>query len=489
MASRNTHLPRESTERRTPNAERHYKTFWVMGITLAGMGLSLLVRVLLIPKRFGFSDTADALTTALTVVLLVDTIVREGAKFSLVPVFVSNEKEMTRTEYQRFTNSLLMLLLSIGFGIFILIEVFAPWIVSRLLSKSTVDVLKTTTLLRFCAPLLIFGCGSTVLGAFLNSQQRFKTVALRNALPAGTAAFIFLMLWNTQTLENWVAMAYTGGFIAYFAWLCIGVYRTGHRYAFTGVSGDTLRDLKNTVTLPTLGFGIRQIVNRLLVEVYLVSQLGSGAITLYKSAFQIFSALQTLIGISIATTGLPDMARIAVSSQQSAISKEQCVAGENDSSCHNDLPTVSDNRRFPTASNRMELGRTLNRNARTAIIIGFPVTLILLVFHGRISWLLYGRGTIDQTSIELIGQLLFWLSSGMIFSCLIPVLNAGLYAQKAYRAVFTNMVTMAILNFLLAYGLMETWWLLSVALSVSITALLAVGNLTYLLRRTRVSWF
>ena len=429
------------------------KTFWVMVITLVGMGLSLLVRVLLIPKRFGFSDTADALTAALTVVLLVDTVVREGAKFSLVPVFVSNEKEMTRAEYQRFTNSLLIFLLGVGFGVFILIEFFAPWIIGGLLWKSTIDVQRTTTLLRFCAPLLIFGCGSTVLGAFLNSQQRFKTVALRNALPAGAAAFIFLLLWDTQSLENWVAVAYTTGFIAYFGWLCIGAYRTGHRYEFAGVSMDTLRSLKNTVTLPTLGFGIRQIVNRLLVEVYLVSQLGSGAITLYKSAFQIFSALQTLIGISIATTGLPDMAA------------------------------------HDATNNKVALGHALNRNARMAIIIGFPITLVLLMFHERISWILYGRGAIDQVSIELIGQLLFWLSTGMIFSCLIPVLNAGLYAQKAYRAVFTNMVTMAVLNFLLAYGLIETWWLLSVALSVSITALLAVGNLTYLLRRTRVSWF
>ena len=429
-----------------------------MAITFVGMGLSLLVRVLLIPKRFGFGDTADALTAALTVVLLVDTIVREGAKFSLVPVFVTHKKEMTRAEYQRFTNSLLILLLSVGFGVFILIELFAPWIAGGLLWKSTVDVQRATTLLRFCAPLLIFGCGSTVLGAFLNSQQRFKTVALRNALPAGAAAFIFLLLWNTQNLENWVAMAYTGGFIAYFGWLCIGAYRTGHRYGFTGVSVDTLRSLKNTVTLPTLGFGIRQIVNRLLVEVYLVSQLGSGAITLYKSAFQIFSALQTLIGISIATTGLPDMAT--------------AVARDHD-----------------TANEKIELGRTLKRNARTAIIIAFPVTLLLLIFHGKISWILYGRGTIDQASIELIGQLLFWFSSGMVFSCLIPVLNAGLYAQKAYRAVFANMVTMAVLNFLIAYGLIETWWILGVALSISITALLAVGNLTYLLRKTWVSWF
>jgi peptidoglycan biosynthesis protein MviN/MurJ (putative lipid II flippase) len=429
-----------------------HKTFWVMVITFAGMGLSLLVRAILIPRRFGFTGTADELTAALIIVLVVDTIVREGAKFSLVPLFVTGEKEMTRTEYRRFTNSLLFFLLGVGFGIFVLIELLAPWIAGGLLRKSTINVQKGTTLLRLCAPLIIFGCGSTVLGAFLNSQQHFKTVALRNALPAGIAAVVFLFLWNTQNLENWVAVAYTAGFIAYFGWLCIGAYQTGHRYEVTGISLDTLRSLRNAVTLPTLGFAIRQITNRLLVEIYLVSQLGQGIVTLYNSAFRIFSALQTLIGVSIATTGLPDMATD---------------------------DAVNDKRK---------LGQTLNRNARAVIIIGFLATLFMLIFHGKISSLIYGRGEFDNTAVELIGQLLFWLSTGMVFSCLIPVLNAGLYAQKAYRLVFANMVTMALLNFLIAYGLIQTWWVLGVALSISITAVLAVGNLTYLLRRTRVSW-
>lgn len=429
-----------------------HKTFSVMVITFAGMGLSLLVRAILIPRRFGFTGTADELTAALIIVLVVDTIVREGAKFSLVPLFVTHEKEMTRTEYRRFTNSLLFFLLGVGFGVFVLIELLAPWIAGGLLRQSTINVQKGTTLLRLCAPLIIFGCGSTVLGAFLNSQQHFKTVALRNTLPAGIAAIVFLFLWNTQNLENWIAVAYTAGFIAYFGWLCIGAYQTGHRYEVTGISLDTLRSLRNAVTLPTLGFAIRQITNRLLVEIYLVSQLGQGVITLYNSAFRIFSALQTLIGISIATTGLPDMAT------DDAVNDKQ------------------------------KLARTLKLNTRTAIIISFPVVLLLLIFHRKISWLLYGRGDFDDVSIELIGQLLFWLSTGMLFSCLIPVLNAGLYAQKAYRFVFANMVTMAVLNFLIAYGLIQTWSILGVAFSVSITALLAIGNLTYLLRRTRVSW-
>ena len=427
----------------------HSPTRWIMGITAAGMGFGLLFYVL-IPTRFGGSETADALIAALKVALLVDTIVREGAKFSLVPLFVTEGQLRSSAEYQRFTNGILNFSLGGGVVIFLLIEAFAPLIARGLPMETQVEMV---ALLRICAPLAIFGCGSTTLGAFLNSQKHFKTVALRNALPPGIATAVFLLLWETENLAHWVAIAYAGGFFVYFGWLWIKTRRTGHQYQLTWLSMDTLRSLKNTITLPTLGFAIRQGSARLLVEVYLVGRLGSGAITLYNSAFRIFSAVQTLIGISIATTGLPDMAT------------------------------------HDAADNKQKLARTLNRNVRTAIIIGFPVTLFLLIFHGKISWLLYGRGKLDQASIELVGQLLFWLSIGMIFSCLIPVLNAGLYAQKAYRLVFANMVTMAILNFVLAYGLIETWWLLGVALSISITALLAVGNLTYLLRKTRVSWF
>ena len=428
-------------------------TLWVMIITFAGMALSLLVRSILIPKRFGFSGTADEIIVALKIVLVVDTIVREGAKFSLVPLFVTRKNELTHTEYRRFTNGLLFFLLGVGFTIFVLIELLAPWLTAGLLGKPTIDLQRATGLLRLFAPLIIFGCGSTVLGAFLNSVQRFKIVALRNALPAGIAAVVFLLLWDTQNLENYVAAAYTGGFIAYFGWLCIGTHQTGHQYEITGISLDTLRSLKNSVTLPTLGFAVRQITNRLLVEVHLVSKLGEGIIALYEAAFRIFSALQTLIGTSIATTGLPDMA----------------------------VNTAANDKR--------KLEQILNRNARAAIIIGFLATLFMFTFHEKISWFIYGRAERDDAVVELIGQLLFWLSAGMLFSCLIPVLNAGLYAQKAYRSIFANMVTMALLNFLLAYGLIETWWILGVALSVSVTALLAVGNLTYLLRRTQVSWF
>ena len=58
------------------------------------------------------------------------------------------------------------------------------------------------------------------------------------------------------------------GLWVYFVWLYIGTHRIGHRYQLTGFSRDILRSLKNTITLPTLGFTIRQMIARLLVDVF-----------------------------------------------------------------------------------------------------------------------------------------------------------------------------------------------------------------------------
>ena len=429
----------------------HAPTRWVMLITFAGMGLSLIFHVL-IPRYLGSTETADALIAALKVVLLVDMIVREGAKFSLVPLFINEEKWRNSTDFQSFTNSLLNFSIVVGVFILLLIEVFATGIANGLLSNSSVEAQsEMAILLRLCAPLVIFGCGSTVLGAFLNSQKHFKTVALRNALPPGIATVVFLLLSYLEKLVHCVAVSYACGFMVYFVWLCIGMHRTGHRYRLKWVSLDTLRALRDTITLPTLGFAVRQTTARLLVDVFLVGRLGEGTITLYNSAFRIFSAIQTLIGISIATTGLPDMA---------ADSME---------------------------NNKLKLKQTLLRNIRAVLYIAVPITILLLFGSTKIALFLFGGSKFDEQSVQQIAQLLFWLSMGTVFSCLIPVLNAGLYAQRAYGLIFRNMVTMAALNFAVAYGFLMVWGLLGVALTVAATALLAVANLIYLLRKTGVS--
>ena len=139
--------------------------------------------------------------------------------------------------------------------------------------------------------------------------------------------------------------------------------------------------------------------------------------------------------------------------------------------------------------NKQKLRQTLLRNLRTVLYIAVPITLLLLLGSTKIAHILYGRGELADRSVQQIGQILFCLSIGTVFSCLIPVLNAGLYAQKAYGLIFRNMVTMAVLNFVVAYGLVTVWELTGIAIAIVVTAVLAVANLVFLLRKTGVSLY
>ena len=428
-------------------------TRWVMFITAIGMGLSLLFHVF-IPKYLGISETADALIASLKVVLIVDAIIREGAKFSLVPLFISEEDSRNRTEFACFTYGILNFSLCVGLLFTLLVEVFAPWIAGFSISSNSANAqYQMTLLLRFCAPIIIFGSGSTILGAILNSQRRFKTVAVRNAFPPAMGILVFLFLSDAENSVQYVVIAYTCGLFIYFGWLLVRTHQIGYTYRFSWISFDDLLSLKNTISLPTLGFAIRQITARILVEVVLVGRIATGAITLYNSAFKIFSAIQTLIGISIATTGLPEM-------------------------------TVNS-----IEESKQKLKQTLLQNIRSVIIIAIPVTFLLILSASYITQFLFGGGKFDQQDLQTIVRILIWLSIGTVFSCLIPVLNAGLYAQNKFKLIFRNMLTMAIINFVVAYLLVTVWELNGIAITVSVTAFLAVGNLVFLLRKTDVSLY
>ncbi len=429
---------------------KHKPTPWVMLITFSGMCLSLIFHIL-IPWQLDVSESADALIAALKVVLIVDIVFREGAKFSLVPLFISEEKARDKVDFQRFTSGIINFSLCVGVGLMVLLTTLSTLIAELLLSSRTVLAqTEMATLLRWSAPLVIFGSGSTILGAFLNSQKHFKTVAFRNTLPP-LLAIIALLYWtNTGQLVYSVSIAYAGGFFVYFVWLCFGMYRTGYRYRFSWISFDALRSLKDAISLPTIGFAIRQLTARIIVEILLVGRLGKGAITLYNSAFRVFSAIQSLIGISIATTGLPEMTTDSI---------------------EKDLK---------------KLKQTLLRKLRWVIYIAIPLFIILLFSASRIAQLLFSGEKFNPMAVEQIGKLLMWLSLGTVFSCMIPVLNAGLYAQKEYGLVFRNMVTMAVLNLLIALVLLSVWGLNGIALTISITAFLAAGNLVFLLSKTGV---
>lgn len=421
----------------------------VISLTFIGMLLGLLMDVMLAAK-LGTTETTDSLIIALSLPLLIDTVVREGTKSSMIPLFMEKQVNLKQQDFQRFTSGLLNLSLIIGISLTVIVEVIAFWIIFVLgLGLSPVAKTEATFLLRACAPLIVFAPAITVLSAILNSQKRFSIVALRNAIAPGIAILILLLGWQQENISHWLAIAYSIGFAGFFLILLVEGKRAGFQYNWLVFpSKESLSQLWSAASLPTTGFILMQGLR--LIERFFASLVAVGGVATYYFAFRIFSAIQTLIGVSIATTGLPKMTE------------------------HN------------LAGNKSQLANAIGKSFVRTLLLTLPVLIIVLFGHKLIIASIYGHGVFNSNSIQNTAQVFFWLGLGLVFNCITPVLQSGLYAQKRYDLVFRDMFILAIVNVSLAWILSQFYGLIGIASAVSISVMLSVINLVYLIHKTGV---
>jgi murein biosynthesis integral membrane protein MurJ len=418
-----------------------------MSLTFLGMLLGLLVDVL-IAARFGAGRSADALIIALSIPLFVDTVTRESAKSSLVPLFVERY-ETDEAAYWHFVSALLNGAVALGFGAMLLLLAGAPWIVAGVgPGLSAASQAEATRLLRLCAPMVGAAPVITLLSVALNSQERFSAVALRNAAAPAVVALAFAASWDRPDTLLWVAGGYSVGFVIFAAGLFAWCFYTGAYVLRAWPSRGDTQAVWDVVKWPSLGVGTRQVSR--LAERAIASLVTAGGVSAYYFAFRIFSAVQTLVGLSVATTSLPELSKLNV---------------------RNDLRTMT---------------RALRRRSGIAMGIGGLAALVPLLFSGSVVAFLYGRAAFGGESVEMTSQILFWLSLGIPVHCAMPVLSAGLYARKAYRSVALNMVAVAILNTALA-ALFAIWMgLVGIALAVVLASVFALVLLNALLSRENI---
>jgi murein biosynthesis integral membrane protein MurJ len=421
----------------------------VISLTFIGMLIGLTVDIL-IAAKLGTGKIADALIIALSLPLFVDTISREGTKFSMVPIFMERRAILSEDEYNRFVSGLTNFALMIGLIILFFIEMLASWVVN-LLAPGLTEEGKTEAakLLMICSPLVLFAMGITILSTLLNSQKRFSIVALRNAIAPGVVVLTIGLMWNRENITLWIAAAHAIGFAGFFFLLFWGARRVGYRHLWS--AWPSMKDISNLLSIisfPTIGFIVGQSLR--MIERLLASLFSIGGVASYYFAFGIFSAIQTLIGYSIAITVLPTLT-------------DQNLRGEN-----------------------TKIAVTIRKKLLKTLWLSLPVGLCIFFFNEEIIRLVYGHGSFDETSINQTSNILFWFSLGIIFICFIPILISGLYAKKAYKLILQNMITIAAINILLAWIFSQAWGLVGIAIAVSFSALLGVVNLLYLLHKTGI---
>jgi murein biosynthesis integral membrane protein MurJ len=417
---------------------------WLMALTAAGMGFNLLVDIV-IALKFGISQFSDALIISLVLPLFIDTVFREGTKFSLMPLFIDKMHRLSKPQYGNYTFKLFVLSAGLGVLLGVLVFFLSSPIINAI-GPGLEDSFKSQAIayLRILSLSIIIIPANSILGVVLNSSRKFNVVGTRNIVYSLSVLIFVFAFWNSDSLPEKLCLGYVTGFWIYFVFLVLA--SKIKIYPFNRslwISKEEFNELFEAFSWPTFGFVARNGAR--VLEKSIASTVGAGGIAAYHFAFRIFSAIQTVVGTSIATVAMPDMAN--------------------------------------AKGNQVLLSQTLRRRLLTTMGLLVPVVILLLIGSETIMTIVYSRGKFSESDVQLTSAVMNYLAPGLFFVCLMPIYNSVLYILNAHRWVFLNMLTLAITNVLLAFFLSKSMGLPGIGLSVSLTTVL--GNIlsVFLLRQ------
>lgn len=286
-----------------------------------------LVRDQVLLIYFGAANQLDAFNVAFRLGNLVRDLFAEGAmSAAFVPVFTRELQQKGKAsawELGDLVISYLMVVTGlIALAGMIFAEPLTRWIASQY-ANTPGKIELTTELTRIMFPFLTLVAIAVACMGMLNALRRFFMPALAPAM------------FNVATIVSvWAIVP----FMAWFGWdpmvgLAIGtllgglgqvllqwpqLHREGYRFHFRFAPSDPrLREILLLMAPGTIGLAAVQ-VNQ-LVNVWLATGAGEGAVTFLNTAFRLIYLPIGLFGVSIATAALPLISRHAAANDERAV--------------------------------------------------------------------------------------------------------------------------------------------------------------------------
>jgi putative peptidoglycan lipid II flippase len=391
-----------------------------------------ILRGMVISHAFGTSMELDAYNAANRVTELLFNLTAGGALGSaFIPMFTGMLTRKKTKDAWKLASGVVNALLVILIAVTVLMWVFAPVIVDKILfsmvENANPEMLELTVrLLRIMLPtVIIFGISGLVMGT-LNAHQVFLWPALAPAmyslgLIAGT-----LFLPESMGVQR-LAVGAVIGALAHLALQLPSLFRLPNRFyeRAAGFKDAAVRQVLKLMLPRVFGAGIVQL--NFVANTIIGLSLGAGSASALTWAFTIMLMPQAAIAQSAGTASLPTLSA-------------QVEMGEFD-----------------------QFKQTLSGIMRVMLLLALPATVGLTLLRVPIVRVLYERGSFDATSTQLVAWALLWYAVGLTGHSLVEVLSRAYYAMHDTKTpVIVGVVAMTgniLLSLLFAWAFGEIGWL------------------------------
>ena len=411
------------------------------------------VRDTLIARIFGAGVASDAFVVAFKLPNLLRRIFAEGAfSQAFVPILAEYKtqqgEEATRT-FLAYVAGLLTLVLAL---VTLLGMLAAPWIVwvsAPGFADEPERFALTVDLLRVTFPYILLISLSSLLGAVLNTWNRFSVPAFVPTLL--NVSMIIFTVWLAPYFDppimalGWAVLV---GGLAQFLWQLPALKQVG----MLVLPRLSLRDTGVWRVLRQMGpaiFGVSVGQISLIINTIFASFLVAGSVSWMYYADRLMELPSGVLGVALGTILLPALAKTYAS------------------------------------ADRADYSKLLDWGLRLCFLLVLPCTLALAIIAEPLIVSLFQYGKFTAHDSAMTQQALVAYSVGLLALILVKILAPGFYAQQDIKTP----VRIAIVS-LLATQAMNALFIFVIdlrhaglALSISLAACLNAGLLYWQLRR------
>ena len=425
----------------------------VSSITMISRVLGF-VRDTILARIFGAGVATDAFFIAFKLPNLLRRIFAEGAfSQAFVPILAEYKsqqgEEATRT-FVAYVSGLLTLVLAVVTGIGILAAPWVVWATAPGFVDNAEKYQLTTDLLRVTFPYILLISLSSLVGAILNTWNRFSVPAFTPTL-LNVAMIVFAVLLTPYFNPPIMALAWgvLAGGLAQLLYQLPALKRIGMLVLprLNLKDAGVWRVLKQM--LPAiLGVSVSQI--SLIINTIFSSFLVAGSVSWMYYADRLMELPSGVLGVALGTILLPTLAKTYAN------------------------------------KDREEYSRILDWGLRLCFLLVLPCTLALAILAEPLTVALFQYGKFSAFDAAMTQRALMAYSVGLLAIILVKVLAPGFYAQQNIRtpvkiAVFTLVCTQ-LFNLALVGPLAHA----GLALAISLGACLNAGLLFWKLRSQRL---
>lgn len=426
----------------------------VSAATLASRVLGV-VREQVMAVLFGAGNAADAFNIAFRVPNLLRDLFAEGAlSAAFVPTFTDTLAKRGREEAFRLGAQVMNALAVLLVVVIAAGWIFAPTLV-RLMAPGFAAVpgkLELTVFLaRLMLPFLLVVALAAAAMGMLNSLRRFGHAAMApvwfnvGSIAVTLATIPLLRSAGVATISA-MALGVLAGGVLQLGFQIPPLWKLGLRPAWPpALSHPGVRRIGALMAPAAIGLSATQL--NVVINSWLASTLGTGAVSWLAYAFRILFVPIGLFGVALATVSLPSLSRSA-------------SAG--------DIPGLK---------------RTLARAIRITVALTMPAAFGLWALGYPLTALLYQHGHFTASDTVHTAQALAAYTVGLVCYSSIKVLVPAFYALGDTRTPLVASFIAVAVNFGLNLLWMRVWGHVGLALSTGLTAIFNFCQLWWWLRR------